>query len=115
MNAAVFPGANGRISVQMHDATTMTYPEGPLLVFLFHPFLRPVLRRVLANLEKQLRKVPRPCFVLYAFDQEGGVVTGESDFFEQVWDVPIPMSDEDAAVDHFAQKFYRYTLYRAKV
>lgn len=115
MNSAVFPGVNGRITVQMHDATTVAYSDGPLLVFLFHPFLKTVLRRVLANLEKQLRKTPRVCFLLYAFDPEGGVVTGESNFFEQVWDLPIPLSDEDAAVDELGQGFYRYTLYKAKV
>ncbi len=115
MNAAVYPAAQGRISVVVHDATTVTYPAGPLLIFMFHPFLKPVLRRVLANLEKQLRHASRPCFVLYAFDPEGGVVTGESDCFEQVWDAPVPLSSEDAAVDRFGQKFYRYTLYKAKL
>lgn len=113
-NLAVFPSADGRVSVQMQDATTLRYPGGPLLVFLFHPFLRPALRRVLANLEKQLRRSPRPCFVLYAFDPEGGAVTDESNYFEQVWDAPIPLSEEDAAADRFEQKFYRYTLYKAK-
>jgi hypothetical protein len=115
MNAAVFPGAGSRIAVRNQDATTVIYPDGPLLVFLYHPFLLPVLRKVLANFEYQVKRNPRPCLLLYAYDPEESSVLQASRFFEKVWDVPIPMSPEDAAVDRFRDRDLRYTLYKAKI
>ena len=55
-----------RITVINEDAAKVTYPETPLVVFLFSPFFAPVLRRVLANLERQLRRAPRETYLLYA-------------------------------------------------
>jgi SAM-dependent methyltransferase len=113
MNAALFPGVSGRIAVRSQDAITVTYPDGPLLIFMFHPFLLPVLRKVLANLHWQLLQKPRPCMVLYAFDPEENSVLQASEFFEMVWDVPVQLSPEDLAVDRFGETHQRYTLYKA--
>lgn len=49
-NVATSPEWVARISVVNQDATNLTYPEGPLLLYLYYPFYPPVLRRVLANL-----------------------------------------------------------------
>ena len=113
MNAAVFPGVNGRIELRNQDATAVNYPAGPLLIFLFHPFLLPVLRRVLTHLELQLKHNPRPCFLLYAFDPEPSSVLQSSTCFEQVWDLPVQLSPEDFAVDRFHDHHQRFTLYKS--
>jgi SAM-dependent methyltransferase len=47
------------------DATTFSFPDGPLLIYLFNPFPEPGLRRTLANLEATLHSRPRPVYVLY--------------------------------------------------
>jgi hypothetical protein len=47
------------------DATAFALPDGPLLVFLFNPFLESGLKRVVANLEDSFRANPRPVFVVY--------------------------------------------------
>jgi len=47
------------------DATQFPFPEGPLLIYLFHPFPEAGLRRTLANLRESLQQSPRPVYVLY--------------------------------------------------
>ena len=47
------------------DATTFTFPDGALVVYLFNPFPEAGLRQVVANLEQSLRAKSRPAYVLY--------------------------------------------------
>ena len=47
------------------DATEFPFPEEPLVVYLFNPFLESGLRRVIANLQQSLRARPRAVYVLY--------------------------------------------------
>ena len=62
-NLTLRPELADRASIVNEDAVSVTYPDGPLVIFMFHPFLAPVLRRVLANLEKQLRDSPRTTYL----------------------------------------------------
>lgn len=48
------------------DATQFEFPNGPLVVFLFHPLMEAGFRRVLTNLQSSLAQAPRPLFVVYA-------------------------------------------------
>ncbi len=65
-NLALFPQWKDRISVVHQDAVTFEYPAAPLVLFVYYPFLSPVLRRVLANLVGQLKRSPRPVYLLFA-------------------------------------------------
>ena len=47
------------------DATRFSLPDGPLVVYLFNPFLEAPLREALSNLEDDLRKTGRLVYVLY--------------------------------------------------
>lgn len=47
------------------DATTVGFPEDPLLIYLFNPLPEAGLRQMLENLQKSLQATPRPAFVLY--------------------------------------------------
>ena len=47
------------------DARDYEFPEEPLLVYLFNPFLESGLGQVIENLEHSLREHPRPITVLY--------------------------------------------------
>ena len=47
------------------DATEFSFPEQPLLIYLFNPFPEAGLRRVIERLEQTLREKPRPAYVLY--------------------------------------------------
>jgi SAM-dependent methyltransferase len=54
-----------RISSLCMDAREFTFPDEPILLYLFNPFPDFVLRTVMANFEKSLRGRPRPAFVIY--------------------------------------------------
>jgi SAM-dependent methyltransferase len=47
------------------DATTFSFPEEPLVVFLFNPFGETGMRQMVANLEQSRSARPRPVYVLY--------------------------------------------------
>lgn len=47
------------------DARRFEFPLEPLVVYLFNPFLEPVLEAVLANLELSVRQNPRPAYIVY--------------------------------------------------
>ena len=47
------------------DATTYQIPDGPVVLYLFNPFPESGLRRSVANLEQELRRAPRPVYMLY--------------------------------------------------
>jgi SAM-dependent methyltransferase len=101
-----------RSSIIHEDAAYVTFPQGPLLIFMFHPFLAPVLRRVLANLEAQLRKSPRTTYVLYARNPGYTEVLERFPFLQELSDTTHALSSEDAAVNR-GGPVERFTLYSA--
>jgi SAM-dependent methyltransferase len=102
-----------RISIVNQDAATIIFPDGPMLLYLFNPFLAPVLRRVLQNLERQLRRSPRPTYLLYA-DNEGFTQVMDSfAFLRQISESNFPFSPEDAVFDPAHGTHERFTLYSA--
>jgi SAM-dependent methyltransferase len=106
-NCAVDP----RLHVVTEDARGVAYPEQPLLVFLYHPFLWPVVRDALSNLERQLRARPRPAWVLFANPSYDRKLAGIG-FLEPVWDLRFALSADDAAADRHGISDERYTLFR---
>ena len=112
-NIASNPQWAARISILNQDASRVIYPNTPLVVFLFDPFLAPVLRRVLANLERQLRKSPRETYLLYANNPRYTKVLDRFPFLREVSETPHMLSPEDAAVDRFRLTHEKFTLYFA--
>jgi SAM-dependent methyltransferase len=111
-NLALRPEWANRSSIVHEDAASVTYPEGPVLIFMFHPFLAPVLRRVLANLEAQLRKSRRTTYVLYARNPRYTEVLERFPFLQEISETTHPLSAEDAAVNRWGP-LERFTLYSA--
>lgn len=111
-NIASKPEWASHISVLNQDAATVTFPEGPLLIFLFNPFFAPVLRRVLANLESQLRRAPRETYVLYAANPRFKVLT-QFPFLREVSEATYSIDPEEAAADRFNGTETSFTLYAA--
>ena len=103
--------ADDRISVVTEDARRVVYPGRPLVVFLYHPFLKPVVREALRNLKRQLRVHPRAAWVLYANPSYEDMLSGLG-FLQKVWDLRFALSTVDAAADRHGISEERYTLYR---
>ena len=114
-NLALRPEWAERSSILNEDAVSVTYPEGPLVIFMFHPFLAPVLRRVLANLETQLRDSPRTTYLLYARNPRYEHVLKKFPFLQELSETAHPLSPEDAAVDRFRLTHEQFTVYSANL
>lgn len=54
-----------RVELFVQDAESFTFPDEPLVLYLFNPFPAPVLERVVANLEESLRRMPREAVIVY--------------------------------------------------
>lgn len=57
------------------DARDFQFPNEPLLVYIFNPFLESILQQVVATLERSLAAHPRPVCILYHNPLLGGVIT----------------------------------------
>jgi SAM-dependent methyltransferase len=55
------------IEIACCDAAAFEFPAEPLVLFLYQPFERPVMRAVLARLQASLAAHPRPAVVLYVY------------------------------------------------
>jgi SAM-dependent methyltransferase len=113
-NLARRPEWARRSTIVHEDAASVAFPQGPLLIMMFHPFLAPMLRRVLANLETQLRKSPRTAYLLYARNPRYMEVLEKFPFLQEVSETTHPLSAEDAAVNRWGP-LERFTLYSAVV
>jgi SAM-dependent methyltransferase len=53
------------IDVVQHDAADYELPPGPTIAFMFNPFGESTLRDVVKNMERSLRRSPRPFYLAY--------------------------------------------------
>ena len=112
-NIATRPEWAKRISILEHDAATISLPDGPLIIFMFHPFFARILRRVLANLQRQLRRSPRETWLLYANNPRFPGVMERFPFLREISETNHPLSPDDTAANIFQLPYERFTLYRA--
>lgn len=93
------------------DAATFDYPDGPMVLYLYNPFLPPVLKRCLKNLASNLEGEPREVYVVYAhplFKREMERVPG----LTQLWERSFPLSEEDKRADQVGAKREEAVLWR---
>lgn len=62
------------------DACEFSFPEEPVVLYLFNPFPESGLRGVIANLEQSLRRRPRPVYLIYHNPQLEEVLGGSGVF-----------------------------------
>lgn len=80
------------------DALQTPLPPSPTLVFLFHPFEAPAMRRLLRLIEAQFAPRPGQIDVLYV-NAEHATLLEQSPAFTTIWQGRIPMSTEDHLAD----------------
>lgn len=98
------------VEVWQGDAARIELPATPLVLFLYHPFLAPVFRRLLVNLRRSLVQRPREVWLLYvnpACDRE---LLG-SGLFTKRWEYTVDLSPEDALPDRFGNASEDVALY----
>ncbi|MGA9716865.1 MAG: class I SAM-dependent methyltransferase [Acidobacteriaceae bacterium] len=93
-------GRNGEppVEVLLEDAAQYRFPAGPLVLYLYHPFCRPVLEQVMANLSQSLAQEPRQVAVLY-INHELHDVLDRAPFLQQVWSATVAMDANDRLAD----------------
>lgn len=84
-----------RVDLAVRDAQDFVFPDGPLVVYLFNPFPRPVLEQVLANLERSLTERPRQAAIVYLNPAAAGPIS-RSALFERTPTIAdrMPMAAE---------------------
>lgn len=114
-NVATKPEWAARISIANQDATDVTYPAGSILIYLYNPFLSPILQRVFKNLERQLRHSPRQVYLLYGMNPRFTQVFSSFPFIKELSDTAYPFSTDEVAFDHFHRTEETFTLYSAEI
>ena len=99
--------------IETGDATAFQLPDGPVLLYLYHPFAAPVMQRFLDHVGVSLASNPRPLYLLYT-NPELAPMLDRTPFLEKLWDRHFAMSNEDAAADRFDSRYERIIAYRAK-
>jgi SAM-dependent methyltransferase len=100
-NARLFLSAHPEappIHVLLGDAAGYVFPSGPVLLYLYHPFCRPVLEQVLKNLRESLDREPRPVAVVYINDELRDALD-RARFLERIWTATVAMDAMDCLAD----------------
>lgn len=98
------------ITVVYGDATEVELPDGPLVVYLYNPFLAPVLRALLERLQRRRAVVD----VLYLYPKEEGVFA-EFPRFELLWREGMRIAGEDVGADELSELEDPCSAYRLRV
>jgi SAM-dependent methyltransferase len=86
------------MQVLLEDAANYRFPSGPLVVYLYHPFCRPVLEKVLRNLGRSLAQEPRDAAVIY-INHELRDALDRAPYLQQVWSATVAMDASDRLAD----------------
>jgi len=97
----------------LQDATTFDFPPGPLVVYMNHPFCRPVLEQVVKNLGRSLAADPRPLWMVY-INPETRSVLDRTPFLELVWEGTLSMEAEDRLADRMGSSREEVAIYRGR-
>lgn len=75
------------IEIVHADATLLPVPDGPLVLYFFNPFARPVMERVVENVAASYRANPRRMVVIY-FTPYEAELWAKTGIFKKLQDAP---------------------------
>jgi hypothetical protein len=94
------------------DASEFVFPPGPLVIFMWHPFVGVVFDRMLANLEQSLGQEPRQVYILY-LNPECGQRVESCSRLKKVWECTLEMTEEDFAFYEIGDRTAPCAAYRS--
>ncbi len=100
------------VHLKCMDAAAFPLPEQPLVLFFYHPFCKPVLKRVLRNLETSLRAHPRQAYVIY-INTELRETLNHAGFLEKIAEETLGMSPEDRLADRIGSSVEQCAIYKS--
>lgn len=101
-----------KIEPRHGDATEFAYPGGPIVLYLYNPFLAPVLKRCLKHLARSLKDEPRELYLIYANPSFERLVERHLPGMIRQWDRTFAFSAEEAAADRFGSQQERVILWK---
>ena len=90
--------AQSAMRVVRGDATEFVFPKGPCVAYMFNPFGRPVLRKLVRRMEESYTARPLELDLLYVNDEFEAMLKRHPGFV-RMWKANIHMSEEDAAAE----------------
>ena len=93
------------------DATTFPLPHEPTLLYLYHPFAAPIMRRFLAHLTASLREHPRELYLLYVNPELDSLILASTPLV-RLWELHRPLDEQDQAADLFSSPHEHAICYR---
>lgn len=93
------------------DATTFALPSGPLVIFLYHPFAAPVMKRFLSHVQAAVQSEAREVYLLYANPELGQALAATSGV-AWLWQETFPLTPEEGAADRFGSYGETFAAYR---
>ena len=103
-----------RVHLHRGDAAEFEFPLQPLVLFLYHPFCKPVLQTVLMSLEQSLREHPRPAHILYINIELRGVLD-RAPFLTRTFSETLAMSAEDQMADRVGSTVEECAIYTSNI
>jgi hypothetical protein len=94
------------------DACDFAFPPGPLVIFMWNPFVGPVFERVVANIEDSLLQEPREVYVLY-LRPDCAQRLDASPRLQKLWECRLEMTEQDFAAYQFGGRFEICAAYRS--
>lgn len=94
------------------DAAKFDYPHGPLVVYIYNPFLAPVLKKCLKHLSKSIEKEPREVYLIYGNPVFERLVNRCAPRFERQWERTFAFTLEEAAADRFGSHQEKVILWK---
>jgi hypothetical protein len=91
-------GRHAPVRLVEQDALEFEFPKTPCVVFMFHPFEAPLMRKLLRKMEAQFARRAGELDVLYV-NAECANVFDTNPAFRRVWFGMVKMSAEDHAAD----------------
>jgi SAM-dependent methyltransferase len=102
-----------RLKVLLEDAARYRFPSGPLVIYLYHPFCRPVLEQVLRNLGQSLEDEPRDIAVIY-INHELSNALDRTPYLERAWGATVEMDASDRLADRVGSSAEDCAIYLAR-
>ena len=82
-------GLHERVESVCTDAAEYEWPEGPLVLYFYNPFLLPVLRKTLSGIVTSLNRSPRPIYIILMYVNPSLQAAVEDVGFKQIGDTSL--------------------------
>jgi len=98
-NISVYQPATRRcqdVECILSDVRDFVFPAGPLVIFMWHPFVGPVFEQVMAHLDESLQRDPREVYLVYLKPEFAHIVERVSSL-HKMWESRLTMTEQDFA------------------